>query len=447
MAKGVKHSISKHQKWSIRHVAAARWGFIAASLIMVAQPLAFADYSQKQVWQLQIYHYDVDTTATTTDACSGNGSNTDYKGSQILNSAQLAAVKQNQSIYQQAAQQAGIPWQLLAAIHYRETGLKRYNPGNGDGAYQIVKNTYPPSDTLTDAQFLQESIDAANFIKASTSTLSATASDTTVKQAMFAYNGQAAVYVAQAKNLGFSADQGYEGSPYVMNIADAKRDPTVEPTKSNNTWGQIKTDGGSLSYPADSAYGAFVVYQSLAGTCDSSGTFGPGGVTSMEAAVPLAKQFISAVEKTCGHPSVSVSEQSMSDGILLTTLGHAGGYGCFGGADWGECTTMSGWYVRTFTKYASGHGDGGVWVDGLLGNNPGRGLKLSDTPQAYSIFSYGNHTGVVVGIVNGQAITIEANWPLDGKGDNGQVVVRQYDITKEAGARFVYVGNTQVSQT
>ena len=45
-----------------------------------------------------------------------------------------------------------------------------------------------------------------------------------------------------------------------MNRADQKRDPTVEPTKSNKTWGQIKKDFSSIEYPANEDYGAFVVY-------------------------------------------------------------------------------------------------------------------------------------------------------------------------------------------
>ena len=86
-----------------------------------------------------------------------------------------------------------------------------------------------------------------------------------VKYTFFAYNGIATVYKTQATSLGFSDAQAKngEGSPYVMNRADAKRDPTVEPTKSNNTWGQIKTDNGSLSYPANTDYGAYVVYCAL----------------------------------------------------------------------------------------------------------------------------------------------------------------------------------------
>ena len=86
-----------------------------------------------------------------------------------------------------------------------------------------------------------------------------------VKYGFFAYNGVANVYKNQSTKLGFTSVQANngEGSPYVMNRYDKMRDPTVEPTKSNGTWGQIKTDGGALSYPANSDYGAYVVYCSL----------------------------------------------------------------------------------------------------------------------------------------------------------------------------------------
>ena len=65
-----------------------------------------------------------------------------------------------------------------------------------------------------------------------------------------------------AANSGTAAI-GISDTPYVMNRADYMRDPTVEPTKSNRTWGQIKSDGSSITYPANSDYGAFVVYSAI----------------------------------------------------------------------------------------------------------------------------------------------------------------------------------------
>ncbi len=188
------------------------------------------------------------------------GYNTDYRGLQILTDAQLNLLNYNKPFYQSAANKYGIPWKMLAAIHYRETKLKRECPSNGDGPYQIWGKNYPVGP-LTDAQFQSMTDEAAEFIKRKAGNRNLNNVEN-VKYTFFAYNGVAAAYKTQALNLGFTQAQANigEGSPYVMNRADCWRDPTVEPTKSNRTWGQIKSDGGSVSYPANNDYGALVVY-------------------------------------------------------------------------------------------------------------------------------------------------------------------------------------------
>lgn len=190
-------------------------------------------------------------------------SNIDYRGRQILSNSMLQLLNYNKKFYISAANSYGIPWKLLAAIHYREYKLKREGPGNGNGPYQIWGSTYP-TGTLSDSQFQKATNDAAAFIKGKASGLDLSISNN-IKSVLFAYNGKSSLYKTQALNLGFSQAQANigEGSPYVMNIADLKRDPTVEPTKSNSTWGQIKTDGSTLSYPANNDYGAFVIYSSI----------------------------------------------------------------------------------------------------------------------------------------------------------------------------------------
>jgi len=210
-------------------------------------------------------------SASATADVSGTGTNKDYKGGPILNDAQLKAVGENQSTYETAATEQKIPWQLIAAIHLRETGLKRYNPSNGNGPYQILGTNYPASDLIDDATFLKQTKEAAAFIKARSSNpdLLSKGDEGEVKDIFFSYNGRAEAYTEQAKRLGFS--EGYEGSPYVMNIADAKRDPATNPTG----WGQITTDGGSLTYPANNDHGAFIAYAamsglSLSGDCSST---------------------------------------------------------------------------------------------------------------------------------------------------------------------------------
>lgn len=187
----------------------------------------------------------------------------DYRGQDILTATQIRLLNENKRFYQNAERKVGIPWQVIAAIHFRENGLKRTGPRNGNGPYQIWGSSYPVG-SLTDKQFQTATNAAAQFVKGKVGTINLN-DDNKVKRAFFAYNGVAAAYKTQAINLGFNTEQANagEGSPYVMNRADARRDPTVEPTKSNRTWGQIKTDGGALSYPANSDYGAFIVFAAL----------------------------------------------------------------------------------------------------------------------------------------------------------------------------------------
>lgn len=189
--------------------------------------------------------------------------NKDYRGQSILTDSQITLLNANKPFYQSAAASYGIPWQMIAAIHYRECGLRKAGPANGNGPYQISGSSYPVG-AYTDAQFQDATNKAAKFIKGKLGGRSCTTTDN-VKYGFFAYNGVADVYKDQATKLGFTSAQANngEGSPYVMNRYDKMRDPTVEPTKSNGTWGQIKTDKGKIIYPANSDYGAYVVYRSL----------------------------------------------------------------------------------------------------------------------------------------------------------------------------------------
>ena len=188
----------------------------------------------------------------------------DYRRRDILTSSEKALLNENKPFYQKSATAYGIPWQMLAAIHYRENKLKRTGPANKNGPYQILGTTYPVG-ALTDAQFQAATNDAAQFIVKTAGNRDLTVREN-VKRTFFAYNGMADAYVTQAQNLGFSAGASNgEGSPYVMNRADAKRDPTVEPTASNRTWGQIKTDYGKPDYPANKDYGAYIIYEMLLG--------------------------------------------------------------------------------------------------------------------------------------------------------------------------------------
>lgn len=220
-----------------------------------------------------------DSEATISDVPVAVGaSNTDYAGRPVLTEGQLAKIQENAPFYQQAADAYDLPWQILAVIHLREHGLARSNPSNGQGVYQFLSKEGGPYPTgpVSDTEFLRQTYILAQRIRTRylpsnyptnrTLTKSSPSPDA-VKDLFFSYNGRAGKYAAQAGAIGFnSSTQGYEGSPYVMNKADAKRDPDVN----KSTWGQVKRDFGPIEYPANKDYGAFVTYAALSGIKVSS---------------------------------------------------------------------------------------------------------------------------------------------------------------------------------
>lgn len=194
-----------------------------------------------------------------------SGTAVDYKGREIYSSVQMELIKNNQSFYEKSAKEVGIPWQMIAVIHIRESGGSRNNPANGQGVYQFVnKNGGPyPHGPIDDTEFQRQTDLAAKFILSKAGDKAdqlKNGDDNAVKYTFFAYNGIAKAYINQAKKLGFSDEEAAngEGSPYVMNKADEKREPS-------STWGQIKADGGGLEYPANKDHGAFVAYTALKG--------------------------------------------------------------------------------------------------------------------------------------------------------------------------------------
>jgi D-alanyl-D-alanine carboxypeptidase len=171
------------------------------------------------------------------------------------------AVKKNKAAYQKAAQAADVPWQLIAALHYRETGLSTGNPnifqitgysGGGDLASQATSA----------GNFLQKNAVPGNLPE-NRKPLKQTGNDPEeIKDTLFSYNGRAQVYAQQAASLGFSASkQPYEGSPYVMNNYDTK----------HHNMGIITHDGGGVD-GTDTRYGAFAIYAGLGGDVDDTTT-------------------------------------------------------------------------------------------------------------------------------------------------------------------------------
>lgn len=186
-------------------------------------------------------------------------------------------VNQNRSTYEQVQKETGVPWEVMASIHYREFNLRRdINPANGQGIYQMYSiyqtdaayRALAVTSSVTNANFLEQTRYAARFVQDKARNTTRTpivsprnmvANETDlnlIKSTLFSYNGRAAVYANQAEKYGFDkVNQPFEGSPYVMNQFDCKR----------TGMGLITYDGGSSLNGTDTRLGAFTLYARLKG--------------------------------------------------------------------------------------------------------------------------------------------------------------------------------------
>lgn len=353
------------------------------------------------------------------------GDNKDYAGNQVLSDDQMQKVTENQPFYESSAKKHNIPWQIIAAIHLRESGLSRTGPSNGQGPYQDFGRRNIPASlksgsgwkvgSYSNDEFQTATDWAAEHIKTDYSLHpDKLATDVKeVKNLFFRYNGQAAVYKDQAQKLGFDRNtEGYEGSPYVMNRADAERDPTVEPTKSNNSWGQIKTDGGSLSYPANNDHGAFVVYAALGGptsgatasSTDASGcpnqAFAAGSVEKLQS---LAKAYTqdwstsTTMSQTTAYKEVVKRSKYQPTcpgndcGSFVYILMHESGWDTNYGGNSGQTDHMRAWFKNSQNGWSA--------VEGMDGVNPGS-ISIGKLLPG-DVLWYSGHIYVFVGDMNG----------------------------------------------
>lgn len=207
-----------------------------------------------------------------------------YAGDEILSQAERDKIAANRPVYEEAARENDMPWQILAVLHYREHSLNVSNPSNGQGIYQLYSytsggtnsNAFKPAGPVTTEEFLRQTKIAAKLVKEQYGPeLTANPDSRTVKKMFFRYNGEAEIYKKQALDMGFTPEQASigEGSPYVMSRADAKRDST----KGSMSWEMFVGDGVSTTGHNERNFGAYVVYLALGGFTDNSGTSGCSG--------------------------------------------------------------------------------------------------------------------------------------------------------------------------
>jgi len=357
-----------------------------------------------------INHYDPTVCGENGDL---GGDNRDYEGNIILTQAQLDSIKRNQPFYEKAATTAKIPWEMIAVIHLRETNLSRVNPENGQGLYQDANKVNSEASTLyvstgsevNDENFQKQTDWAANFIKgkATKPDLLINGDVDQVKDAFFGYNGRASVYETQAKSLGFASD--YEGSPYVMNRADSIRDPNKHAT--DNSWGQIKTDGGSLIYPANNDYGAYVVYNALKASVGSS------SAKCSTISGPLRTKIVKLAEQ-----ELTLWESGkMSIGFRADDPTSFSKYTDNIAADW--CAWFASWILKEAGNPVGVPGrEWWSYVDDFTEKGPAeKGFVVHPNNGDFAIFNSGSHINIVVGFSDdGRIITIGGN---QGAGENG----------------------------
>ena len=203
------------------------------------------------------------------------GDNKNYAGDQVWTDEELKKIEENKPFYEAASAKYGVPWQAIATMHSLESSLGRSNPANGQGIYQLYSytaggtnsNAFLPAGPVSDDEFARQTDIATSIMKDMIESAGLdVASDEGIKSLLFQYNGTAQVYKQKALDMGFSQEEANwgEGSFYVMNRYDERRDPT-SPNMSPLWPGRFVADGKYDPSSTSNVFGGFVKYIALGG--------------------------------------------------------------------------------------------------------------------------------------------------------------------------------------
>lgn len=376
-----------------------------------------------------------------------NGSYTNYAGDQIFTNHQIEQLERSIPLYQKAieetnASQYGITWQMLAAIHYKESSLgwsnpKGYNGKPSQGIFQLASyvsshpNAFPyTGQPLSESEVVDQAklaLEVAIIPRAQNLDLS---TDSGVKKLFYGYNGINSYYKQKALSMGFSeteANNG-EGSPYVMNRYDAARDPSRKDTMDPNWKGLYVTDGVINTNATSVTFGAFTVYMALGGSNGSTPGV-PGNLCIGGTYIDSDGNIITAGGGiSSGGLTFEQAKALMND--YTSHPDYCGTYGLYcdhrsSGGPLANCVTFVQYFIKRFTSATIGNlGHGGWVVSSLTGqtvhvgkytyrsnvNYSSQGFTYGGfEPRPFAIFSntestvYDNgvpcgHTGVVLGI-------------------------------------------------
>lgn len=209
---------------------------------------------------------------------------TNYAGEPVFVQYQIDNLKKFAPLYKKVSQEYNLPWALIAITHILESGQADTNPSNGQGLFQAYSNMnnpqrvpyYTATGKLSEENMLQQMrwayddmISAHPELKDAGTNLDADL----VKDIFFAYNGKAAVYINKALAMGFTQEEANhgEGSAYVMNRFDERRDP-ASPNMDPNWPGRFVADGVYDPSSTSMGFGGYVQYAALAGVSSNAST-------------------------------------------------------------------------------------------------------------------------------------------------------------------------------
>lgn len=171
-----------------------------------------------------------------------------------------------------------------------------------------------------------------------------------------------------------------------------------------------------------------------------------GGVSSTKDGLAWAEKFVSDTSSKYSTDFSSLKNQLVPAGGLTTEVMYVAHHDhnaptCWGAADCGQCTAVSGWFINNMTTAPGASSDSPTaWGNGIevVNNLKAKGVKTGTEPQPFSIFStnayssnYG-HTGLVLGVLSdGSVITLENNMSDASGSGTGNLTIRKYgDIKK-----------------
>jgi hypothetical protein len=121
----------------------------------------------------------------------------------------------NMDAYKEVAEELNVPWELLAAIHYRESNFSRENLSNGQGPFQIY--LMPEKHQKLDRENFEDSCKLAAIVlqeKMGGKLTQDTVDLNLISEAAGLYNGLEQRCVIEAEKNGLQSNQWHEFKAY-----------------------------------------------------------------------------------------------------------------------------------------------------------------------------------------------------------------------------------------